>query len=229
LVVLAIEQQTDSPEQKRAREAMVKHDVEARGINDLRVLEAMRTVPRHLFVPARVEPHAYADSPLPIGAAQTISQPYMVALMTELCQLDGSERVLEIGTGSGYQAAVLGELAAEVYSIEILDTLANTARRRLSSLGYDNVTVLTGDGFRGWPEQAPYDAIIVTCAAKQIPEPLKEQLRDGGRMVIPVGDDYQELTVVTRNGDTYAEETVIPVRFVPMTGEAQQHDNDDQD
>jgi protein-L-isoaspartate(D-aspartate) O-methyltransferase len=182
----------------------------------------MRTVPRHLFVPEKVARQAYADHPLPIGHGQTISQPYVVAFMTEALGLEGDETVLEIGTGSGYQAAVLAEIVARVYSIEIVAPLAQEAAIRLRELGYENVEVRSGDGYAGWPEAAPFDAIIVTAAAPRIPEPLKQQLRDGGRLILPVGDDWQELVVVTRRGDRFEEKRVLPVRFVPMTGEVRQ-------
>jgi protein-L-isoaspartate(D-aspartate) O-methyltransferase len=208
--------------QAEAREAMVREQLEARGIRDPLTLRAMRAVPRHEFVPAELVDEAYDDNPLPIGHAQTISQPYVVAFMTEALGLRGGERVLEVGTGSGYQAAVLAEIAAEVYSIEIVAALGEQARARLARLGYDNVHVRVGDGYAGWPEAAPFDAVIVTAAAPRIPEPLKQQLREGGRMILPVGDALQELVVLTRQGDEWREESVLPVRFVPMTGEVRQ-------
>ena len=206
----------------RDREKMVTEQIATRGVRDERTLAAMRTVPRHLFVPEEVASQAYADHPLPIGHGQTISQPYVVAFMTEALGLEGDETVLEIGTGSGYQAAVLAEIVARVYSIEIVAPLAQEAAARLQELGYKNVEVRSGDGYAGWPEAAPFDAIIVTAAAPRIPEPLKEQLRDGGRLILPVGDDWQELVVVTRRGDRFEEKRVLPVRFVPMTGEVRQ-------
>jgi len=202
-----------------AREAMVRDQIEARDVRDPRTLKAMREVPRHEFVPLELRDQAYADHPLPIGHRQTISQPYIVAFMTEALRLTGSERVLEVGTGSGYQAAVLAELVEEVYSIEIVEALAQEAAERLARLGYASVHVRAGDGYRGWPERAPFDAIIVTAAAPRIPEPLRQQLKEGGRMVLPVGDDFQELIVVTRRGDAFEQSSVLPVRFVPMTGE----------
>jgi protein-L-isoaspartate(D-aspartate) O-methyltransferase len=202
-----------------ARERMVKDQIEARDVRDPRTLAAMRKVPRHLFVPEESRRLAYEDHPLPIGHGQTISQPYIVAFMTEALGLGGGETVLEVGTGSGYQAAVLAEIAAKVYSIEIVEPLAREAAERLARLGHRNVEVRAGDGYLGWPEAAPFDGIMVTAAAPQIPEPLKQQLKDGGRLVIPVGDDYQELIVVTRRGNRYEERSVLPVRFVPMTGE----------
>jgi len=206
----------------RAREAMVAEQIEQRGVRDARTLAAMRTVPRHLFVPPALQAEAYSDHPLPIGHDQTISQPYIVAFMTEALRLRGGETVLEVGTGSGYQAAVLAEIAARVYTIEIVAPLAEEARERLKRLGYRNVEVRAGDGYAGWPEKAPFDAVMVTAAAPHIPEPLKQQLKEGGRLVIPVGEAYQELIVVTRKGATYAEDRVLPVRFVPMTGKVRQ-------
>ena len=202
-----------------ARERMVKEQIESRGIKDPLTLAAMRKVPRHLFVPSASVEQAYGDFPLPIGQGQTISQPYIVAFMTEALGLRGGESVLEIGTGSGYQSAVLSHIAARVRTIEIVPELAEEARQRLARLGYRNVTVRAGDGYAGWPEVAPFDAIVVTAAAPRIPEPLKQQLADGGRLVLPVGDEYQqELIVVTRRGASFDERRVLPVRFVPMTG-----------
>jgi protein-L-isoaspartate(D-aspartate) O-methyltransferase len=206
----------------RARERMVVEQIEARGVRDAQTLRAMRKVARHLFVPPASTSAAYADHPLPIGHGQTISQPYIVAFMTEALGLKGGERVLEIGTGSGYQAAVLAEIAAQVYSIEIVEPLALEARQRLERLGYANAQVRAGDGYLGWPEAAPFDAIMVTAAAPRIPEPLKQQLKDGGRLVLPVGDDYQELVIVTRRGERHDERRVLPVRFVPMTGKVRE-------
>jgi protein-L-isoaspartate(D-aspartate) O-methyltransferase len=208
----------DEADWARARERMVVDQIEARGIYDKLTLAAMRKVPRHLFVPPALARDAYADHPLPIGQGQTISQPYIVAFMTAALGLEGGEKVLEVGTGSGYQAAVLAEIAAKVYSIEIVEPLADEASERLAHLGYSNVDVRFGDGYLGWPAAAPFDAIIVTAAAPRIPGPLKEQLRDGGRLILPVGDDYQELVLITRQGDAYEQSSVLPVRFVPMTG-----------
>jgi protein-L-isoaspartate(D-aspartate) O-methyltransferase len=179
----------------------------------------MRTVPRHEFVPPAARHDAYGDHPLLIGHGQTISQPYIVAFMTEALGLTGGEKVLEVGTGSGYQAAVLSQVASSVYSIEIVAPLAEEARERIARLGYRNVFLRAGDGYKGWPEAAPFDAIVVTAAAPKVPEPLKAQLKDGGRLVIPVGDQNQELVVLTRRGDTFEERRVLPVIFVPMTGE----------
>ena len=200
------------------RERMVKEQIEGRGIRDPLTLAAMRKVPRHHFVPDASAGEAYGDFPLPIGHGQTISQPYIVAFMTEALGLRGGEKVLEIGTGSGYQSAVLAEIAGKVYTIEIVPELAEEARERLARLGYRNVEVRSGDGYLGWPEAAPFDAVIVGAAAPRIPEPLKEQLTDGGRLVLPVGEEYQELILVTRRGSLYDERRVLPVRFVPMTG-----------
>lgn len=200
---------------------MVKNQIEARGITDERVLEAMREVPRHLFIPERLKERAYDDSPLPIGQDQTISQPYIVALMTQLLELDGDERVLEIGTGSGYQAAVLSKLADSVYTIEILCDLAESAEAVIKRLEYDNVSVRCGDGYHGVPEAAPFDRVIVTAAPDHIPDPLIEQLKVGGIMVLPVGDFYQELIVVEKTEKGLERRRSIPVRFVPMTGEAE--------
>jgi protein-L-isoaspartate(D-aspartate) O-methyltransferase len=202
----------------RAREAMVRQ-IEEYGVKDAKTLAAMRAVPRHLFVLPQYLDQAYGDHPLPIDHGQTISQPYIVAFMTEALGLEGGETVLEVGTGSGYQAAVLARVAAKVYSIEIVEPLALEAKERLARLGYRNVEVRAGDGYRGWPEAAPFDGIMVTAAAPRIPEPLKAQLKEGGRLVIPVGDASQELVVVTRHGDRYVERRVLAVRFVPMTGE----------
>ena len=208
----------DATAGQRAR--MVETQIAARGVRDPRVLAAMRKVPRHLFIGPAERARAYEDQPVPIGDNQTISQPYIVALMTELLELPPKARVLEIGTGSGYQSAVLGELATEVYSIEILPELARAAAEKLKDLGYANVVVREGDGYRGWPEHAPFDGIIVTAAPERIPQPLLEQLSPGGRMVIPVGGFFQELKVFAKDRDgRVTEKDIIPVRFVPMTGE----------
>ena len=204
-----------------ARARMVEEQLRERGIEDARVLDAMRRVPRHELVPEAYRPHAYVDSPLPIGEEQTISQPYVVAYMTEQLRLTGEERVLEVGTGSGYQAAVLGELAAEVYTIEIVPLLARRAAKDLERLGYDNVYVREGDGYRGWPEEAPFDAIIVTAAPERIPEPLLEQLAVGGRMILPLGGRDQRLVLIIRDEEGMDQQELLPVRFVPMTGEIQ--------
>ena len=200
---------------------MVRRQIEARGVTDPRVLEAMRVVPRHLFVPAAVRPSAYADHPLPIGHGQTISQPFIVALMTELLEPGKHHKVLEIGTGSGYQAAVLSLLVEEVFSIEIVEPLAERAAGDLEKHGYENVTVIAGDGYQGLPEEAPFDGIIVTAAPPYIPQPLVEQLKEGGRMVIPVGEGYQELQLLEKTRTGVEVRRVLSVRFVPMTGEVQ--------
>jgi protein-L-isoaspartate(D-aspartate) O-methyltransferase len=202
------------------REKMVETQIRARGVKDPRVLSAMLKVERHLFVPAESQASAYDDHPLPIGEGQTISQPYIVALMTELLELKGDEKVLEVGTGSGYQAAILGELAREVYSIEIIEKLAASARDLLLRLGYKNIFVKAGDGYLGWPEVAPFDGIIVTCAPDHIPQPLLDQLKEGGRMVVPVGSYSQELVKITKRFGRIEKTNVIPVMFVPMTGDA---------
>jgi len=202
------------------RRRMVDEQIEAREIADPRVLAAMRQVPRHEFVPAAERAHAYEDRPLPIGEGQTISQPYIVALMTQLAGVGRGARVLEVGTGSGYQAAVLAACGAEVYSIEIVDALAKRAQQDLARLGIENVHVRSGDGYRGWPEAAPFDAIVVTAAAPQVPPALLSQLRTGGRLVIPVGETWHEQTlqVHTRTETGFDVQDVVPVRFVPMTG-----------
>ena len=207
-----------APRPDAGRERMVKEQIESRGIKDPLTLAALRAVPRHEFVPEASAGEAYGDFPLPIGHGQTISQPYIVAFMTEALGLRGGESVLEIGTGSGYQAAVLARIAGKVHTIEIVPELAGQARMRLARLGYRNVRVRAGDGYLGWPEAAPFDAIIVTAAAPRIPGPLKQQLAEGGRLVVPVGDEDQELIVVTRHGSAFDERRVLPVRFVPMTG-----------
>ena len=205
-----------------ARERMVQTQIVRRGMKDPLTIAAMKAVPRHLFVPESLRKQAYADHPLPIGLNQTISQPYIVAYMTEALALRGGEKVLEIGTGSGYQAAVLAEIADSVFSIEILKPLADRASEQLSALGYKNVHVRCGDGYQGWPEHAPFDAIIVTAAPDHIPQPLKDQLKIGGRLIIPVGARYQELLLITRTEQRFEEKRLLPVRFVPMTGEAQE-------
>ena len=201
---------------------MVTTQIEARGVSDPCVLGALRRVPRHVFVPADVREHAYADRPLPIGHHQTISQPYIVSLMTALVRPQPDTKVLEIGTGSGYQAAVLAECAGEVYTIEILPALGRQATELLARLGHETVHTRVGDGFDGWKEHAPFDAIIVTAAPPRIPQPLLDQLAPGGRLVIPVGEGYQTLVLVTRTESGFERRTITPVRFVPMTGKAQQ-------
>ena len=209
-------------EQASARERMVDRQIVARGIRDPRVLDAMRLVPRHRLVPAEVARLAYDDRPLSIGHGQTISQPYIVALMTELARVAPGDRVLEIGTGSGYQAAVLAQLAGHVYSIEIVEPLARRAATDLEALGYDNVSVRAGDGYAGWPEHAPFDVIIVTAAPDEVPAPLLEQLKPGGRMVVPVGRAWamQRLKLIEKREDgSVGTRNVAPVRFVPFTRE----------
>ncbi len=201
------------------RGRMVETQIIRRGVSDTNVLAAMREVPRHLFVPEKYRRDAYSDGPLPIGSNQTISQPYIVAIMTELLQIDSNSKVLEIGTGSGYQAAVLAEITDSVYTIEIIPSLAERADSLLDSLGYDKISVRAGDGYLGWPDVAPFDAVIVTAAAPKIPQPLVDQLKTGGRMIIPVGEISQDLMVITKRDDGIIKKSVIPVRFVPMTGE----------
>ena len=203
------------------RQRMVDRQIRARGVRDPRVLAALRAVERHRFVPPALQDQAYADTPLPIGSGQTISQPYIVAYMTEALRLPPDAAVLEIGTGSGYQAAVLAEVAGEVRSIEIVPELAERSARLLAELGYDNVRLRVGDGYRGWPEAAPFDGIIVTAAPDHVPPALVEQLAVGARLVIPVGQSAQQMRVVTMTDDGPVEETTLPVRFVPMTGEAE--------
>ena len=213
----------ESPEDlyAEARETMVKTQIEPRGVKDKLVLDAMRKVARHRFVPASLKDRAYSDGPLPIGEGQTISQPYIVALMTELLGLKDGDKVLEIGTGSGYQAAILGEIVEEVYTIEIICSLAETAKKRLKEMGYENITVRCGDGYQGWKEHAPFDGVIVTAAPDHIPQPLVDQLKVGAKLVIPVGDVFQELMVITKTETGIKKMNAIPVRFVPMTGEAE--------
>jgi protein-L-isoaspartate(D-aspartate) O-methyltransferase len=204
----------------RLRERMVEEQIVARGVRDTVVLRAMRTVERHLFVPDSLRPLAYRDHPLPIGEDQTISQPYIVALMTELVRPTPGARILEVGTGSGYQAAVLAATGAEVWTIEIVPSLARSSAERLKRLGYAKVHCREGDGYAGWPSEAPFDGIVVTAAPEKIPPPLVEQLAVGGRLVIPVGGASQELTVLTKTEKGTKTEKVLPVRFVPMTGKA---------
>lgn len=200
-----------------ARLRMVREDIEARGVRNALVLDAMRSTPRHLFVPEPYRLMAYQDYPLPIGYGQTISQPYVVALMTELLDPQPSDRVLEIGTGSGYQAAVLSGMVKEVYTIEIAPELARTAAERLKQLGYANVFVREGDGYRGWPEKSPFDRIILTAAPPEIPKPLTDQLKTGGRLVAPIGENLQQLVVIEKRSDgSLVSKRSIPVRFVPM-------------
>ncbi len=195
---------------------MVEAQIVKRGISDSAVINAIIEVKRHLFVPEKLRNSAYEDHPLPIGQKQTISQPYIVALMTELLKTNKTDRVLEVGTGSGYQAAVLSLLADSVFSIEIIPELAASAKKRLDSLGYKNVVVKEGNGYKGWKENAPFDGIIVTCAPDEVPPLLLEQLAIGGRMVIPVGSYYQELLLITKDSSGTSGKSIIPVKFVPM-------------
>lgn len=205
----------------RLRESMVRLQIEARGVKDPQVLEAMLTVPRHEFVPLEYKEHSYADQPLPIGYGQTISQPYIVALMTELLEIEEGDKVLEVGTGSGYQAAILAEITDQVFSVEIIPELAESAAARLKRLGFGQVKVANLDGYYGWEEHAPYDGIIVTCAPDHVPPPLLQQLKDSGRLIIPVGPPgaYQTLWVVKREGDEFRYKNWGGVTFVPLTGE----------
>lgn len=198
------------------RERMVESQLHPRGIKDDNVLEAMRKVPRHMFVPDNMLVHAYDDEPLPVGEGQTISQPYIVAYMTEILRLEKKNRVLEIGTGSGYQAAILAEIAQEVYTVEVIESLSLRAQKVLDRLEYRNIQFKIGDGNLGWKELAPFDAVIVTAAPSRIPESLQEQLMIGGKMVIPVGDTFQELVLVTRERKKFKKKQLIPVRFVPL-------------
>ncbi len=212
----------DPPRERRLRQRMVEQQIRSRGVTSPQVLAAMAQVPRHLFVPDGERGQAYEDHPLPIGGGQTISQPYIVALMTALLGLPPQSRVLEIGTGSGYQAAVLSRVAAQVYSVEIVAELGARARETLSRLGYENVQVRIADGYRGWPEAAPFDGILLTAAPHAVPPPLIAQLKPGGRMVLPIGGFDQDLIVLTKQPDgSVKQEKVLPVRFVPMTGEAE--------
>ncbi len=195
---------------------MVRNQVEARGVKDGRILDAMRKVPRHLFVPWNMRSYAYHDEPLPIGEGQTISQPYIVAYMSEVLHLKGNERILEVGTGSGYQAAILAEIAKEVFTMEIVRNLSLKAEKVLKKLGYKNIYFRIGDGTLGWNEHAPYDAIMVTAAPAEVPQALREQLNISGRMIIPVGSTFQELVLVMREKKKFKEKKLLPVRFVPL-------------
>lgn len=205
---------------KEKRETLVREAIEGRGITDKAVLRAMRTVERHLFVPPVQAAYAYEDHPLPIGSGQTISQPYMVAYMTEVIKPNPQMKVLEVGTGNGYQAAVLAEIVKQVYTIEIIPELGESAAKRLDKLGYDNVEVKVGNGYHGWKENAPYDAIVVTAAAETVPPPLIEQLKDGGRMVIPIGPQFrtQHLLLIEKKKGKTTTKKLMPVVFVPFTG-----------
>jgi protein-L-isoaspartate(D-aspartate) O-methyltransferase len=209
--------ETDIEQYTRQRASMVTEQLRQRGISDARVLDVMRQVPRHLFVPESVRPLAYADRPLPIGHGQTISQPFIVAYMTDVLEVARTHRVLEIGTGSGYQAAVLAHLAREVYTVEIVPELARRASALLDSLGYSNVYIREGDGYAGWSEHAPFDRIIVTAAPEQVPQTLVDQLANEGRLVIPVGTSEQWLTLIEKTTAAVTQRRTIPVRFVPLT------------
>ncbi len=213
---------SDNPTFKAAREKLVEKDIAGQGIADPKVLAAMRSVPRHCFVPKRLASKAYADTALPIGASQTISQPYVVALMTESLKLSDNHRVLEIGTGSGYQAAVLAKIVKEVYSIEIKEKLHRESSQLLEGMGFTNVKTRHGDGYFGWQEAAPFDAIMITAAINHIPPPLLRQLTEGGRLILPLGNpfSYQNLTLVTKTGGNFVTKQITGVLFVPMTGHA---------
>jgi len=221
-VLLSADIVADSTGFKEARESLIRNTIEGRGVSDPLVLKAMRAVPRHNFVPRKIVPKAYADTALPIGEGQTISQPYVVALMTASLKLGDYHRVLEIGTGSGYQSAVLAKIVREVYTIEIKEKLHNKATRLLKTLGFTNVKTRHGDGYFGWPEAAPFDAIMITAAVSHVPPPLLEQLKDGGLLILPLGNpfSYQNLTLVTRQGSDYTTRQITGVLFVPMTGHA---------
>ena len=219
-------EKTDTDWWQKKAEIMVKNQLERRGIQNEEVLRVMRETPRHLFVPENLEDAAYEDGPLPIGEGQTISQPYIVALMTELLELNGNERILEIGTGSGYQAAILSPLVKEVYSIEIVKSLAQNADKKLKEMQYHNVAVKWGDGYQGWLEHAPYDAIVVTAAPEHIPQALIDQLKPGGNMVLPLGTYFQKLKVISKTqNEEIIEKNIIPVRFDPMVHSGKSIDN----
>jgi protein-L-isoaspartate(D-aspartate) O-methyltransferase len=218
--------QKDTAKYRQARERMVLSQIRSRGISDNNVLKAMSQVLRHCFVPKELASQAYADHPLPIGEGQTISQPYIVSLMTESLELKGHERVLEIGTGSGYQAAILASVAKDVYTIEIKEKLFTKANRTLRSLGYTNIKTRRADGYFGWPEAAPFDCIMITASIDHVPPPLLKQLKDGGRLILPLGNpfSYQNLSLVKKHGEDYTVKQITGVLFVPMTGYAlEQH------
>jgi len=198
------------------RERMVEEQIIARGVKDKKVIEVMKKVPRHLFVPEEYRQYSYEDEPLPIGEGQTISQPYIVAYMTEVLELKEDDKVLEIGTGSGYQTAILAEIVKEVYTVEIIESLSKRAQKVLKELGYKNIHFKVGDGTYGWKEYSPYNAILVTAAPSKIPESLQNQLDEGGRMIIPVGSFFQELVLVVRQKNKFKKKKLIPVRFVPL-------------
>lgn len=215
----------DTPKYRQAREQMVLSQIRSRGISDNKVLKAMSEVPRHSFVPKELASRAYRDHPLPIGEGQTISQPYIVALMTESLELKGSERVLEIGTGSGYQAVILANVTKDVYTIEIKEKLYTKANQILDTLGFTNIKTHHSDGYFGWPEAAPFDCIMITAAIDHIPPPLLKQLKDGGRLILPLGNpfSYQNLSLVTKHGEDFTVKQITGVLFVPMTGYALDH------
>ena len=198
------------------RERMVEEQIIARGVKDKKVIEVMKKVPRHLFVPEEYRQYSYEDEPLPIGEGQTISQPYIVAYMTEILELKEDDKVLEVGTGSGYQTAILAEIVKEVYTVEIIESLSKRAQKVLKELGYENIYFKIGDGTYGWKEHSPYNAILVTAAPSKIPESLQNQLDEGGRMIIPVGSFFQELVLVIRQKNKFKKKKLIPVRFVPL-------------
>ena len=213
---LQSEQKQDNVQWKKEAKKMVNAQLTSRGIKNEKLLQTMANTPRHLFIPESLMDLAYTDQPLPISDGQTISQPYIVAIMTELLQLKGHEKVLEIGTGSGYQAAILAQLADTCYTIELIPTLADSAANRLKRMGYDNVIAKCDDGYKGWPEHAPFDCIIITAAPPEIPQKLVDQLKVNGRMVVPVGKLFQQLTLITKTGKGIKKKNIIPVRFVPM-------------
>jgi protein-L-isoaspartate(D-aspartate) O-methyltransferase len=220
MIIGCVQSQPQVDRFKELRENMVRTQIVSRGITDKAVIEAMKKVERHLFVPEVYIQQAYGDHPLPIGYGQTISQPFIVAFMTEILKLDKSSKVLEVGTGSGYQAAILAEICDSVYTVEIVEELGDRAKRLFKELGYNNIKVKIGDGYEGWDKYSPYDAIIVTCAPTHVPEPLEDQLKEGGRMIIPVGERYiQELVLLTKKNDTLRQSSVLDVRFVPMVDE----------
>jgi len=223
--ILPAENWDDPPVMRQKRLQMVKDQIEARAVEDPKVLKAMMEIPRHLFVPEGLKNRAYDDNPLPIGEGQTISQPYIVALMTEILSLKGDEKVLEVGTGSGYQAAVLSKIVREVYTIEIKPLLFRQAGKRIKKLGFRNIKTKEGDGYFGWEEYAPFNCIMITAAVNHIPPPLLKQLKDGGKMVLPLGSPFgfQNLVLVTKHGSNYTLKGITGVLFVPMTGEALKH------
>ncbi len=219
-IVLIMNFTLDDDPYRTKREIMVEKQIVARGIKDKKVINALLKVPRHKFVPEEYKHLAYEDGPLPIGYDQTISQPYIVAYMTEVLELNENNKILEIGTGSGYQAAILAEICKEVYTIEIVPELAERAKKIIDELGYKNIFIKIGDGYKGWPEKAPFDAIIVTCSPTNIPKPLVEQLSENGRMIIPVGEWYnQQLLLLRKKNGKKIKENLLPVRFVPMVNE----------